>query len=101
VNADHHFGRIRRIVTFLLGVTVIIDALTRNVHAVAEIFAGLLLLGVVPAEEWLNRWPRYNHHNTDRPGSITSDRSPVPPARSDMTGGPALPREGAAGPGSP
>jgi hypothetical protein len=34
-------------------VAIIIDGLSRNVNAVAEIYAGLILLGIVPAEDIL------------------------------------------------
>jgi hypothetical protein len=53
--ALNKFGRLRRLVTFLLGIAVIIDSLTRKQNAVAEIYAGLILLGLVPVDEWLAR----------------------------------------------
>jgi hypothetical protein len=53
--ASNKFGRLRRLITFALGVAVIVDALSRGQNAVAEIYAGLILLGLVPVDEWLGR----------------------------------------------
>ena len=41
----------RRLVTFVLGVAVIIDALWEKQDVVAELVIGLLLVGVLPLED--------------------------------------------------
>jgi hypothetical protein len=63
------WGPLRRIVTFVLGVAVIIDALTAPTHVIAELIVGAVLIGVVPLDELVEsigfKWRR----NRPTPGS--------------------------------
>jgi hypothetical protein len=52
------FADARRVVIFVLGVAVIIDALTEPTRVVAQLIIGTILLGVVPIDELVGRWPR-------------------------------------------
>jgi hypothetical protein len=42
---------VRRLVTFVLGVAVIVDALWEKEDVVAELVIGLILVGVLPIED--------------------------------------------------
>ena len=44
---------VRRMVTFVLGVAVIVDALWEQENVVTELVIGLLLVGVLPIEDLL------------------------------------------------
>ena len=46
-----HFAWVRRLVVFLLGVAVIIDALWDRQYVVPELIVGMILVGVLPIDE--------------------------------------------------
>lgn len=46
-------GPLRRAVLFALGVAVIIDGLVQSGSNTAELVSGLVLLGLVPIDQWL------------------------------------------------
>jgi hypothetical protein len=48
----------RRLVLFGLGVGVVLDAIVTSGTHVAELWAGLALLGLVPLDAFLGRLPR-------------------------------------------
>jgi hypothetical protein len=48
-----HFGPVRRLVMFLLGVAVIIDALTAPQNVIGELVVGMVLIGLVPIDEYI------------------------------------------------
>ena len=45
------FQAIRRVVVFLLGVLVILDALHNKTSPVAELVVGMILVGILPLED--------------------------------------------------
>jgi hypothetical protein len=49
---------VRGAVTFLLGVAVVIDGLVNSTSSVWPLLGGLLLIGVVPVDELLSRFPQ-------------------------------------------
>ena len=62
---DHRFAAIRRIVVFLLGVAVVVDALFDRNYVVPELIVGIILLGVLPIDDLLRSARR---HPRDRGG---------------------------------
>jgi hypothetical protein len=55
-----HIGPIRRATYFLLGVAVILDGIIQTPTNLAELIVGLVLLGLIPVDgyvNWLQRPP--------------------------------------------
>lgn len=62
-----HFGPLRRLVVFLLGVATVVDALATTEQRVGELLVGLALLGIIPIDGLLDRLPlRPHRRNGDR-----------------------------------
>lgn len=55
---DLSFAGLRRLVLFGLGVAVIIDAVVETPTHVGELATGLVLVGLVPVDEFLSRVPK-------------------------------------------
>jgi len=53
----HAFAAIRRVVIFLLGVFIILDALRDKSDSLAELIVGTIMVGVLPIENLL-QWVR-------------------------------------------
>jgi hypothetical protein len=53
INGPIWFDLIRRAIIFILGVVVILYALISPGHDVAFLICGLILLGVLPIENWI------------------------------------------------
>jgi hypothetical protein len=67
------WGPVRRVVTFLLGVAVIIDALTEPTHVLGQLIVGAVLIGVPPLDElagtFAARWRRARPAPGSDPGT--------------------------------
>lgn len=64
---------VRRLVTFVLGVVVIIDALAANHDTVSELLVGVLLLGIVPVDELLGHVRRRRASRPPTPAPASSE----------------------------
>jgi hypothetical protein len=63
------WGVFRRIVTFLLGVAVILDSLLeKNTATVGKLIVGLLLVGVLPLDDLVRLATRRVNHRNDKEG---------------------------------
>lgn len=56
-----NFAWVRRLVVFLLGVAVIIDALWDRQYVVPELIIGMILVGVLPIDEVIKSATRRRH----------------------------------------
>jgi hypothetical protein len=52
------WGPVRRIVVFLLGITVVIDAVLGTGNHIGELVIGAVLLGIIPVDELLDSLSR-------------------------------------------
>jgi hypothetical protein len=80
---------LRRVVTFALGAAVIIDALAASSHVVAQLLVGVLLVGLVSADELIGaasyRWRRHRPAPGADPGTTYGGRT-GPPIRTPPPG---------------
>jgi hypothetical protein len=56
---EERFRLARQVTLFVLGVVVIVDGIAGSTKPVAEIVAGLVLVGLVPVDDLLSRLPTY------------------------------------------
>jgi hypothetical protein len=74
---ERRFGMWRRVGCCVLGFAVIVHALvTPNSHTDFEIFAGLVLLGLVPIDAWLDRYLPNRHGDDDDPDDPGANLEP-------------------------
>lgn len=52
------FARIRRLIIFLLGVAIMIDALTDRSYVVPELIVGMIMVGVLPIDDFVKSLTR-------------------------------------------
>lgn len=71
---------IRRAIAFLLGVAVIIDALARDAHVVAELIVGLVLLGYSPFDTVINAIAAKYTATAEVAKGFGREREPLPPS---------------------
>jgi hypothetical protein len=64
---------VRRIVTFLLGCAVIVDALLQSAVSIGELIVGLLMIGVLPIDD-LIRIVRRSAGRDDQEGGADDGR---------------------------
>jgi len=62
---DAQLGPVRRLVFFLLGVAVIVDAVVQTGGHGGEFAAGLILLGLIPFDSLLERLPLHRRRERD------------------------------------
>ena len=72
---------LRRVVIFLLGVAVIIDALAEDRSVVAELVVGMILVGVLPLDDFMQLAMRYSRGDR-KDDAVTSQRSSERPGSS-------------------
>lgn len=65
MNDPNWWLSIRRIVTFLLGCTVIVDALLQTAIHTGELIVGLILIGVLPIDDLLRIFGRTRNGGHD------------------------------------
>lgn len=53
-----HWRPLARLVLFLLGVAVIIDAVAAKGQQIGQLVAGLVLVGIIPVDEFLSALAR-------------------------------------------
>ena len=68
------WGMLRRVVIFLLGVAIIIDALWDKSFVIPELIIGMILVGILPLEDFVRLVLRRNGASHPPPAD-----KPVPP----------------------
>lgn len=60
ISPRERFARVRRVVIFVLGVAIMIDALWDRQYVVPELIIGMIMVGVLPIDEFIKsfRQPR-------------------------------------------
>jgi hypothetical protein len=85
-NFDHHFSILRQVITFGLGVWVVIYAVTSNGKDLGFILAGFALIGLIPVERFFDgvvlvRQPKEAKPPQEPPGPLEpSGGTEAPPA---------------------
>lgn len=69
------FDLVRRLMVFLLGVAVILEALTDE--SMPELLIGMVMVGVLPIENLLQGWWRPPHRRV-RPAEAEVPEAPAP-----------------------
>ena len=72
------FATIRQIVVFLLGVLIILDALTSKADRLAELIIGTILVGVLPVDSLVRKLSIDDRTHCDIP-SQTKQEAPSAP----------------------
>jgi hypothetical protein len=57
-NPRERFANIRRLVIFVLGVAIMIDALWDRQYVVPELIIGMIMVGVLPIDDFIRSFQR-------------------------------------------
>jgi hypothetical protein len=77
---NQHWGLIRRVITFALGVAVMVDAIQMPNADTAELIIGLILVGVLPIDDLLAVIHRKRGPDDDRTGTYPGQQPADRPA---------------------
>lgn len=69
-----------RVVSFFLGVAVIIDALSQTQHVVAELIVGMVLMGYSPFDTIINAIAAKYYATAEVAKGFGREREPLPPS---------------------
>jgi hypothetical protein len=58
-STERHIAPWRRVILFALGVAVIVDAMASAGQQLGQLIVGLVLVGLVPVDEFLSRLGRH------------------------------------------